>query len=118
MSGAVRVSELVHPPLLPLAQHHYPMPHSQSAMLVSWANYFTGACTLLGAVCRPSLSAAIHKALFAVNMLLRIVSQRAAVVSVTVRLQQDCDPVEPCQPDQEPSVRRDTDVFPVCYQTF
>lgn len=66
----------------------------------------------------PRLSAAVHKALFTVNMPLRIVIQRAAVVSVMVRLQQYCDPVEPRQLDQELSGRRDTDVFPVCYQTF
>lgn len=66
----------------------------------------------------PRLSAAVHKALFTVNMPLRIVIQRAAVVSVMVRLQQCCDPVEPRQLDQELSGRRDTDVFPVCYQTF
>lgn len=53
VSGAVRVSQLVHPPLLLLARHHTLMAHSQSAIRVSWTNYFTGACTLLGAECRP-----------------------------------------------------------------
>lgn len=47
MSGAVRVSQHVHPPG---SAPYPPMPHSQSAFLVSRANYFTGACTLSGAV--------------------------------------------------------------------
>lgn len=53
MSAAMRVSQLVQLPLLLLAQHHNLTPHSQSAILVSWANYFTGACPLLGVVCHP-----------------------------------------------------------------
>ena len=63
MHGAVRVTRLVRPPLLPLALHHNVMPHSQNAILVSRADYFTGVSTLaFGRWAAPCWPVAPHKA--------------------------------------------------------
>lgn len=87
MSAAVRVSRPGPPPSPPVWLGCITLvPHSQSAILVSLANYFTGACTLLGALCGPVCLPAIHNAVFTVNTPARIVVQRAAVVSVVTQL--------------------------------
>lgn len=77
LSGWVSCYESTSPP-------RKPMPYSQSAISVSWANYFTGGFSQ--GCMSPCLSAAIDKALFTINMPLRFVIRRAAGVFVTVQL--------------------------------